>query len=323
MKLRNLLFIFPIVLISCEVLQEPYALVPATADQDASLPSVSIDVAGHRRKVHIATFGQPDHPVLFIIHGSASDMRPYLPLKVLSDKYYVVFWDMRGNGLSERCSREELSIDNMAEEIHAMKQIYSPAQPVNIISHSWSAFFTARYMALYPEELNQAVLIEPNGLKDTFMKEVGQSLNLFTAGYTDMMYSYNYLSPQSHEEFDFQALPMLTSGVRDFFCDPAHRPQWPVWRIGAFALIVWENSILKNGVFSFDYTKGLNRFSHKVLLVGSECSPIGYNFQKKYHQPLFQQADVLYIPHSGHRILTEQFDTLLSGLKTYLTEYAD
>lgn len=321
MKIRLFLLLLFAAFTSCQVLNEPYALVPATVDQDVSIPSVSITVAGITRKVHVATFGNVASPVLFIIHGSASDMRPYLPLQVLSDKYYVVFWDMRGNGLSERCTKEELSIDNMAEEIHAMKLHYSPNNSVNIISHSWSAFFTARYMSLYPEEVNQSVLIEPNGLKDTFMKDVGQALNLFTAEYMDMMYSYNYLSPKTHEQLDFQALAMLTSGVRNFFCDPNHRPEWPVWRIGAFSLIVWENSILKNGIYSFDFTQGLDKFPHKVLLVGSECSPIGYDFQKKFHQPLFQKADLLYIPNSGHRMLTEQFDTLLSGIKSYLTEY--
>ncbi|MFT3752144.1 MAG: alpha/beta hydrolase [Paludibacter sp.] len=321
MKIRLYLLLFIAGLAACRTLNEPNALVPATVDQDTTLPSVSITVAGTSRRVHIATFGDATNPVLFVIHGSASDMRPYLPLQVLSDKYYVVFWDMRGNGLSERCTKEELRIDNMAEEIHAMKQVFSPDKQVNIISHSWSAFFVARYMALYPEEVNQSVLIEPNGLKDIFMKDVGQALNLFTGEYMDMMYSYNYLSPQSHEELDFQALPMLTSGVRNFFCDPDHRPQWPVWRLGAYALIVWESSISKNGAYSFDYTTGLNQFPRKVLLVGSECSPIGYEFQKKFHQPLFRQADLLYIPNSGHRILTEQFDTLVQGIKSYFTEY--
>lgn len=321
MKSLSLALLCIIIFYSCRNASDPNALVPATVDQNPALPSVTLHVAGINRQVHIATFGNPANPTLFVIHGSASDMRPYLPLRILSDKYYVVFWDMRGNGLSERCSKEELSIDNMAEELHAMKQLLSPNRQVNIISHSWSAFFTARYLALHPDEVDQAVLIEPNGLKDSFMEDIGQALHLFTGEYMNMIYSYNYISPSTHELLDFQALSMLTSGVRDFYCDPEHKPDWPVWRIGGYALIVWESSILQNGKYHFDYTQGLDKFPNKVLLVGSECSPIGYSFQTTYHKPLFRQADVLYIPHSGHRIITEQFDLLISGIKAYLNEY--
>jgi proline iminopeptidase len=321
MKTIDLLVFLAVMLVSCEQTDEINALVPATVDENPDLPSVSIHVAGHDRLVHYLTFGDPTNPVFFILHGSASDMRAYLPLQLFSEKYFVVLWDMRGNGLSERCTREELAIGEMVNEIECMKEIFSPDRPVTIMGHSWSAFFTALYLAEYPGHVDQAILIEPNGLKDDFMKEVGMSLNLFTEGYMDMMYSSKYLSAKDQEVLDYQALAMLTSGVRNFYCDESNIPEWPVWRIGSLALMEWENSILTKGKYDFDYTEGLDRFPNKVLIVGTSCSPIGYLFQEKYHQPLFQDAEVLRIENSGHRILTEQFGALVDGLKLYLSEY--
>ena len=320
MKKILILLIFTIFL-SCENTDDFNAIVPATVDQNKDLTSVSINVAGHVRLVHYRTFGNPENPVFFILHGSVSDMRAYLPLQIFADKYYVVMWDMRGNGLSERCTAEELAIDEMANEIDAMKQIFSPNKPITIMGHSWSAFFTACYIALYPNSVDQAILIEPNGLKDEFMKDVGMALNLFTEGYMDMMLTNKYLTTKDHEMLDYQGQAMLTSAVRNFYCDLNNLPEWPVWRIGAYALIVWEKSILKNGKFSFDYTHGLSEFQRKVLIVGTECSPIGYNFQEQFHKPLFKEAEVLRIENSGHRLITEQFDSLVSGLKKYLTLY--
>lgn len=321
MRTFTLLITLSIVLVSCEKTDDYNAIVPATVSENPLLPSVSIHVAGHDRLVHYKTFGDPQDPPLFILHGSASDMRAYLPLQILSEKYHVVFWDLRGNGLSERCTREELAIDEMANEIEAMKMIFSPDKPITIMGHSWSAFFTARYLALFPDHVRQAILIEPNGLKDEYMKDVGQALNLFTEGYMDMMYTTKYLTAKDHEILDYEALAMLSSGVRNFYCDENNRPDWPVWRVGAYALMVWESSILTNGKFNFDYTYGLDKFPNKVLIVGTSCSPIGYDFQEKYHQPLFKDAEVLRIENSGHRILTEQFDSLVTGIKEYLSEY--
>ena len=315
------LIIFSTLLFSCEKSSDYNSLVPATVDENPALPSVSIHVAGHDRLVHYLTFGDPQNPPFFILHGSASDMRAYLPLKLFSDKYYVVMWDMRGNGLSERCTKEELGIDQMVNEIEAMKEIFSPDRPITIMGHSWSAFFTAIYLARHPGNVDQAILIEPNGLKDEFMKDVGMALNLFTVGYMDMMYTTKYLTAKDHEMLDYQALAMLNSGVRNFYCDPDNRPDWPVWRVGAYALMVWENSIMVNGKYRYDYTEGLDQFPGKVLIVGTECSPIGYTFQEKYHKPLFRDADVLRIENSGHRLLTEQFSALVDGVKQYLKEY--
>ncbi len=122
---------------------------------------------------------------------------------------------------------------------------------------------------------------------------------------------------------DYQAQAMLASGVRNFYCDPENQPDWPVWRVGAYALIVWEKSILENGKFSFDYTEGLGVFEDNILLVGTSCSPIGYEFQEEYHQPLFQNAEVLEIENSGHRLITENFPALVEGCKNYLSEYSN
>ncbi|GAB4405452.1 MAG: hypothetical protein OHK0039_06460 [Bacteroidia bacterium] len=310
-------------LLACQPIDRPDALVPATVDQNADLPSIGIRVAGRERLIHCRTFGDPARPALFILHGSVSDMRAYLPLQVLSDKYFVVFWDMRGNGLSERCTAEELAIPQMVEEIEALRQHFSPDAPITLMGHSWSAFFAAVYLATYPQAVRQAVLVEPNGLKDAFLteSEVGGALNLFTPGYMDMMYANTYFSAQDHAQLDYQALGMLTSAVRNFYCDPDDLPEWPVWRVGSYALIVWEKSILKNGRFHFDYTGGLDRYPNPVLLVGTECSPIGYAFQETYHKPLFQDAEVLRIEDAGHRLLTEQFAALVEGLKAFLSEY--
>jgi len=306
---------------SCTSTWEPGALVPATVDENLLLPSIMINVAGYNRLIHYRTFGEATNPPLFIMHGSLSDMRAYLPLQELGEKYYVLMWDQRGNGLSERVSREELAIMHMVEEIEQVRLYFCPDKKISILGHSWSAAFAARYLAEYPGKVNQAILIEPFGLKDEYMESLDGMLNLFSPGYMNMMYTSTYLTPADHETLDFRMLATLKSAVRDYFCDCDDLPDWPVWRVGGYALLSWESDILEKGRYKYDFTDGLQDFQGDVLLVGSECSPIGYDFQKEFHQNLFANAATLNIPDSGHRILTEQYEELSEGLKFFLYEY--
>ncbi len=299
----------------------PSALVPPTVDQITGLPRLSIEVEGHERIIHFTTFGDSANPALFIMHGSLSDMRAYLPLQELQDKYFVVMWDQRGNGLSERVSEEELSYEAMVEEIRALKDHFSPTRPITLMGHSWSAIFAAMYLGRHPDAPEQVILMEPFGLKSEFMKQVDIPMNLTGEGYLDMMYASKYMTPKNHEILDYQMLAVLRSSVRNYFCDRDHLPSWPVWRVGGYALLIWEKNLLNGARYDYDFTPGLEAFPGEVLLVGSSCSPIGYEFQQEYHQPLFQHAEVLKIEDSGHRLVTEQYETLITGLRSFLKAY--
>jgi len=295
--------------------------VPPTVAEDPSLPSVTIHVSGNDRKVHFLTFGNPLLPPLFILHGSLSDMRPYLPLAVLSNKYYCVMWDMRGNGLSERVGKSELTYASMVEEIKAMKNIFSPTNKITLLGHSWSAVFTALYIGKYPADVEQAVLLESIGLQSDSMNSMESILNLATSAYLEMAYSTDILSPSTHELLDFKMLAMLKSAVRNFFVDKNNLPPWPVWRVGGLALIVWESECISDGKYLYDFSHGLMSYPGSVLLVGSDHSPIGYDFQNKYNKNLFSNATVLMISNSGHRIITENFQALYDGLTNFLNEF--
>jgi proline iminopeptidase len=299
----------------------PGGLVPPTVIEDEKLPSITISVAGAERSIHFRTFGDDTNPPLFILHGSLSDMRAYLPLQIFSDKYYVVLWDMRGNGLSERVPKEELSPHAMVEEIESVRRLFAPHRRITLFGHSWSAVFVALYLGKYPENVEQAVMAEPFGLTSAIQQHADVPMNLISEGYLDMAFASGIMTPKDHESLDYMMLAMLHSGVRDYFCDVDHLPEWPVWRVGGSALLPWEGSIIDGGAWSYDFSKGLDDFPRTVLLIGSSCSPIGYSFQTEYNASVFPSAETAEIKNSGHRIVTEQFDQLVETMKGYLSQY--
>ena len=75
-----------LVLISCkkeQMLDEPGNLVPKTVDQDASLPSISVNGA----LLHSEAFGPAGGTMVVIIHGGpGSDYRGLLTTKSLADQ---------------------------------------------------------------------------------------------------------------------------------------------------------------------------------------------------------------------------------------------
>ncbi len=203
-------------LLACQLqnVEQAGSLVPPTADQDPALPQLSVSVAGYRRALHLQTFGDERNPVAFVLPGGpGADFRLLLPLKALSDRYYVVMWDPRGAGLSERVTRSELTIDSFVDEIEAVKKALSPNRPITLIGHSWGANLSLRYAAYYPRQVTQLVLIEPGPLTGTGRKAYnGGAVNWLDG--QDFFWQNQLLTSSNHAAADYKAISLLPGALR-------------------------------------------------------------------------------------------------------------
>lgn len=297
-------------------------LVPATVTNDPNLPQIQIYVAGHHRSIHIETFGEPSSPKLFILHGSVGDYRAFLPYQILSDKYFVVMWDQRGSGLSERITKSEITYDSMIEEIVALKAVYAPNEKINLFGHSFGAMYSVYYCTKHPEDVDQVILAEPGGLTGDIMKialDNGFKLNYLDEQQNQQFWQNDLLSAKGHEEVDYKTLMLLNGNANQYYCDNSNKPDWPVWRVGGFLEI--NRVIYKKKKPIYDFTEGLKNFKNKVLILGSSCSSLGYDFQLTYHKNLFVDAEVVKIEDCGHRLTLEKFNEVLIEMFNYLSEY--
>ncbi len=321
------LTLFLLVSMGCES-PETAGLVPPTVVDDPALPSLSIRVAGRERRVHVRTFGTPGRHVVLAMHGSLADGRYLLMLEPLADEHFIVVWDQRGNGLSERLDGpDEYTAEAIVEEVDALADHFSPGRPVGLIGHSFGGMYASLYVGRRPDRVDHLALLEPGGLNGAIFGPTYPSLirvDLLGPGLNSMFWQNEVLSPSTHERLDLRALMALQGeNTPGYFCDPKRPPEIPLWRPGGHVDLL-RSALLQGrgapGTFDYDFTVGVDRFQGPVVLVGGSCSLLGPEYQRQYHLPFFPRGRVITIEGAGHRFPTEKPAETMSLLRAFLKE---
>ncbi|WP_062703225.1 alpha/beta fold hydrolase [Chryseobacterium indologenes] len=271
-------FTILILLFSCtdgRTIDEPGNLVPKTVDQDASLPSITVNGA----MLHAEAFGPENGTMIVALHGGpGGDYRYILNCKDLVEKgYRVVFYDQRGSGLSQRFPKKSYTslgagaADLMYDELHAVIAHYrkSPNQKVVLLGHSWGAMLASGYAGKYPQNIQALVLCEPGGLRwddvEEYVKK-SRSFKLWSEILNDAAYLDQFISGKEdqHEILDYK-MSMLSSknnitGEGDF--DPGIS-----WRSGA---VIMDALFDSGDQYKLDFSKGLQNYNGPVLFFYSD-----------------------------------------------------
>ncbi|MEE9382943.1 MAG: alpha/beta hydrolase [Nannocystaceae bacterium] len=312
---------------ACNFPSETGLFVPPTADEDPLLPQTSVFVADRIASVHIEAFGDKGNPTVLVLHGALSDYRSLGLFEELADDFRVVMWDRRGSGLSQRIDKAQIGDDFVIQEIEAIREQYAGDDPVAIVGHDFGAAHATAYAARYPDHVAALVLIEAPGLNGTiFSATYGQvfRFDLFDPAFNELQWDSQVLTAGNHERMDFKAVTVLEEGglYNDYCGTPL--VSWPVWRPGAYVYFEWRRQHGgRNGPYVFDYAAGISRWDGNALLLGSSCSALGAGYQAAYNAPLFDRPKVVEIPGSGHRMLVERPDTVLSEVRGHLDEWDD
>jgi len=293
----------------------PAALLPLTAERDPRLPQLRVLVAGHTRVLHLETFGDSSRPVLLAFHGGeGSDYRSMLPLQALADRYFVVLWDNRGSGLSERIGPDEITEQAYADEVQAVKDHFSPDAPVALVAYSYGGFHAALYLTHHAGQVSQLVLIEP--LAPNSEANLPDPAVPFSAEWVnDYLWQDELVTPDDDDRVDYKLTSVAQAAIEGFSCDPAHPSHYPLWRMGAR---VWTRT---HEVFArYDYRSALAALDFPVLIVATHCGDGGVDYQRRHVAPVFREARLVSLPEGvDHLNLFQRGQTeLLAALRDYL-----
>lgn len=307
--------------------------VAKTVVDEPSLPS--LDVNGVR--LHLQTFGDPSNPVVVVLHGGpGDDHRMLLPLVPLSDDYFLVFYDQRGSGLSQRVTDDELTYEAMRDELGAIVDHFSPNDPVRIIGHSWGAMLASGYLGQHPDRVLQFVLAEPGFLTPeagaAFLEVTGGmpslSSELISALWWTWMESLHLDGPDDDAQRDYFMLRIVITEIEDhpmagYFCGRKPNPEtMPHFRFGTRAsLVVRSQAMAADGSLIAPFADGVEAYAGKVLFMTGACNTyIGAEHQKKFHLSLFKNAELVVIDDAGHMMFGDKPQRSLKVLRAYFAE---
>lgn len=296
--------------------------VVATVVDDASLPQIEINGV----RLHAETYGDPSNPVIIVLHGGpGGDYRSQLGAKLLADTNFVVFYDQRGAGLSERIPAEQLTVFTYMAELDAVIEKYSPDRPVTLLGHSWGAMLATAYLGKSPEKVARAILLEPGFFTGeeaqdwmTQSKPYMSGMGFYKKVAITAFQSLHVSGPDSSAGQDY----MMSEIVHEFTNHPENPYHCPgeefdaaAWRFGATA----NQTAGKTGSAEIELiAKGAESYPGPVLLLASACNDwIGEDAQR-IHLSYFQQAELMIVPNSGHDMIWDNPDETMPLIRAFL-----
>lgn len=307
------------VLIFLSVLFSEKPVVMATVIHDQNLPR--IEVAGV--SLHAEAFGNPENPVLIVVHGGpGSDYRALLPLKDLADSYYVVFYDQRGSGLSQRLPEDQLTLESFREELKGVIEYYAKGKPVYLLGHSWGAMLGAYFIGKYGSMIKKAILIEPGFLTQQTFEEVYKRTNGFMPRNPSMKMGWNIVKaaikslritgPDDQARRDYITWSIMNSSTTEspiagYFCGAdTNNGKLEFWRVGGACMKLLSDLNDPEHKVKFDLSQGIENFEKPVLMMTGACNVlIGEDIQRQ-HLKLFKNAELKIIPNAGHTLIGEK-----------------
>jgi proline iminopeptidase len=278
---------------------EPGNLVARTVAEDPSLPA--IELAGTR--FHAETFGDPANPPVIFLHGGpGGDYRGLLRLRpLLEDDYYLVFWDQRGAGLSQRHDADDIDVDVYLDDLDAIIVHYSPDAAPVIVGHSWGGMYAAAFINERPDRVAAAVMLEPGPLTGALFEEKKSaiiSIDVASEWANDFLWQQRFLSADDHAHLDYA--PLIAKDHAQPAYHQSETDPEPMWRFGTVAQNGIYASGMPDGVGTWDFTTNMMAFPGAVHIVASELNTvIGVDFQER-QSAFFANPTMSVVEGAGH-----------------------
>jgi len=296
--------------------------VAATVVDDASLPQIEINGV----RLHAETYGDPSNPVIIVLHGGpGGDYRSQLGARSLADTNFVVFYDQRGAGLSERVPAEDLTVRAYMAELDGVIDRYSPDRRVTLLGHSWGAMLATAYLGKAPERVARAILLEPGFFTGEEMQDwmtqaqpYMSGLGFYWQATIAAFQSLHVSGPDTRAGQDHMMSEIIHTFVNHpdnpYHC-PGENFDAPAWRFGATA----SQTAGKTRAAEIELiAQGAESYPGPVLLLAGACNDWLGEDAQRVHLSFFQNGELKTVPNSGHDMIWDNPDETLPLIRAFL-----
>ena len=101
-----------------------------------------------------------NRPTLIVLHGGPGFDHSFFgnDHALLSDRAQIVYVEFRGNGLSDRSSPENLTLDQWTDDIAGLIDVLGIERPM-LLGFSFGGFIAIKFAARYPDKLSKLILV--------------------------------------------------------------------------------------------------------------------------------------------------------------------
>jgi len=281
---------------------------PKTAEHDPSVQSIEFNGF----KFHYETAGDPNNPVVIVLHGGpGADYRYLLPMANLADEYFVVFYDQLGTGLSQRVESEEITVNSFIRDLNSFVDHFGRGKPVRLIGHSWGAMLASAFTGQYPNKVEALVMAEPGfveyqQLKTLMDQQGGPSAKMIWGLSTAWFNKWRAHGDAFAKNDFFMNKAILLFQSPEELCE-GQLPNMQFWRFGSSNFDATIGRTMKDDEFAktLNFARGIENYAGDVLMLTGACNQLtGFQYQEQF-LPYYPGTELISIPDAGHFMLTE------------------
>ncbi|MFW5659016.1 MAG: alpha/beta fold hydrolase [Bacteroidota bacterium] len=130
-----------------------------TVWMNPTLPRMTVNEA----ELFVLPRGDSANPPVLVVHdGPGWDLHHMEALNALQDSFYLVYYDQRGTGISDRVTADQLTLQHHLDDLDSLSRHFGRQQPIRLVGQGWGALLIANYLTDYAHQhVHSAVLISP------------------------------------------------------------------------------------------------------------------------------------------------------------------
>lgn len=274
-----------------------------------------------RLKLHYVAWGDPEAPVLMLIHGGRDHCRNWdWVATALKDDYFIIAPDLRGHGDSQWMVGGAYSI---VDFIYDIQQLVRQTQidSMRVIGHSLGAIVALLYSGNYPEKVNRLIAVEGMGIMLNQWRMATNQMHEHIRGWVEDVHRLSGRQPRRYTTLE-EAIQRLQNLNPHLSAERARHLTIHGSIQNEDGTFSWKFDnyfrVLAPITLSYEETKQLcARISCPTLLVHGQDSWVLHPSQDERVKTM-QDVKVHSITNAGHWCHHDQFDEFLQIVRDFL-----